>query len=648
MDASDSTIPAPSLDELQPLFPTYKLEGLVAQGGMGAIYKAHQRSLDRPVAIKILAREVGEDETFRETFAAEAKAMARLNHPNVIAVYDFGAADGMFFLVMEFVDGQSLREACDGIEVDPEKAAEVVTGICRGLAYAHDEGVLHRDLKPANILLDGSHQPKIGNFGLAHGVGERGEREERAGFRSGYAAPELAVHGRIDERSEIYAVGAVLYCLLTGREPGEAPLPAASSLCGCPSIYDAILARATDPDPAARYASADEMADDLENAAKSNPLRALSRLGVGTAPAPVRPPGPVPAKRKSAAALVVAAAAVLALVAGGAYLATRSGGARPGPETAAELKPVVEARAAPRVGTAPKAVPKPAPQDSAPKESVQAGLARLKDKLAVGGREEFPEGTAAHDGSHFLVVDAAMTWSAAERFAEHHGAHLAVLPAREDRDWLRKHCYFKRPLWLGAGLAGREEWQWLDAAPWNASDTLSGSFETRRYLALSATGGLFPARHSQEYGLVLQWRGDGTNPGTLEAQLKRTAKILKEGGTVLYPVGTRTREDSHYFHLETAMSWKEARQLAESAGGYLAIPSTAEEHAWMCSTLSVPLARGQAFWLGGFRLKLETAGNGSRARPGTTPAGRRAIPAATKPSTGWPCVEPRARRPPAG
>ena len=145
---ADYDFTAPSPEELAPFFPAYKINGFVAQGGMGAVYSATQTSLDRPVAIKILPKVFSNDPQFQATFESEAKAMARLSHSNLIAVFDFGEADGMLYIVMELVDGKSLHDSCRGESIEQKEAGRLVSEICRGLAHAHKAGIIHRDIKP--------------------------------------------------------------------------------------------------------------------------------------------------------------------------------------------------------------------------------------------------------------------------------------------------------------------------------------------------------------------------------------------------------------------------------------------------------------------------------------------------------------------
>ncbi|WP_052573516.1 serine/threonine-protein kinase [Haloferula sp. BvORR071] len=302
---SSQSFEAPTLEALSELLPAYEFTAFIAQGGMGAVYKAKQRALDRDVAVKVLPRELGDDPDFRQSFETEAKAMGRLNHPNLIGVYDFGAIDGMLYIVMEYVNGKSLYHSAYNMAVDPEQAAAIVKGICDGLAHAHENGVIHRDIKPANILLNEKIIPKIGDFGLA-----RPHWAEGPGLimgTPGYTAPEIYDNPEhSDRRTDIFAVGVILYELMTGQRPEEtSDLP--SAIVNCDKRLDAIFQKATDINPDRRYATAEEMSLDLATWAnkepEGTPLRTMQkppvrRQQVGAAPiahtAPRRRPGPAP------------------------------------------------------------------------------------------------------------------------------------------------------------------------------------------------------------------------------------------------------------------------------------------------------------------------------------------------------------------
>lgn len=258
---------APEVEEVARLFPNYEILGLIACGGMGAVYHAVQSSLERPVAIKILPREFSADAVFRSGFESEAKAMAKLNHPNLIGVYDFGEVEGLLFIVMEFVAGQSLHHAAHGFSVEHKDAVKLVINVCHGLAHAHEYGILHRDIKPSNILLDGQMNPKIGDFGLARTLERQIEEGEQIFGTPGYTAPEvLRPPFTIDQRADIFSVGVMLHELLTGHLPDADPRPA-SQICGCNHRLDAVIQRATHPDPNRRFTSAAELARELDNIA---------------------------------------------------------------------------------------------------------------------------------------------------------------------------------------------------------------------------------------------------------------------------------------------------------------------------------------------------------------------------------------------
>ena len=166
VEAATAWAPPPAT-ELEPLFPQLELLDLIGRGGMGAVYKARQKELDRIVALKVLPPGIGSDPAFAERFAREAKALARLNHPGIVTVHDFGRADGLFYFLMEFVDGVSLRQLMNTGRVSPREALAIVPQICDALQYAHDQGIVHRDIKPENILLDRQGRVKVADFGLA-------------------------------------------------------------------------------------------------------------------------------------------------------------------------------------------------------------------------------------------------------------------------------------------------------------------------------------------------------------------------------------------------------------------------------------------------------------------------------------------------
>jgi serine/threonine protein kinase len=292
----------PPISQLAPLFSGYLIESLIATGGMGAVYRAVQKSLDRTVAIKILPREFSDDEAFCQSFEEEAKAMARLNHPNLIGVYDFGEADGMLFIVMEHVPGQSLFHSANGIAIEVHEVIRIVSGICSGLAHAHENGILHRDIKPSNILLDLNAEPKIGDFGLARPMDRKIQEGEQIFGTPHYTAPEvLKPPHTVNQRADIFSVGVLLHELLTGKLPAEDRRPA-SAIIRCDPRFDAIIRNATNPTPELRYTAADQITRDLQAIATSAGPRVLRTATAKTPPGSraLRPPGALAPKNTTA------------------------------------------------------------------------------------------------------------------------------------------------------------------------------------------------------------------------------------------------------------------------------------------------------------------------------------------------------------
>lgn len=645
---------APTIEELAPLFPAYEFQQFIAEGGMGAVYLARQISLDRPVAIKILARELGNDPVFRASFEAEAKAMARLNHPNLIGVYDFGEADGMLFIVMEMVNGKSLHQSAYGRTIDPVQAGTLVAAISRGLEHAHSAGILHRDIKPGNILLDSDANPKIGDFGLAQPMGQKTAEDELIYGTPGYTAPEV-YHRQGDHRADLFSVGVLLHELLTGKLPdANGALP--STLCGCSRSFDAIIARATNPNQLLRFQTAGELADALDkailqsDAADASTNRLVLPSSASKAAAPVARGSVTRAKAQAQAQLVassnsskgsmIAIVSVCLILLIGLIVALSGGG---GVEDATVKKKKndradQQAKAAklkrdrarereserinrdrpnkkdPKIAGGNHPGNKNRPDNSgvpkkSSKPSPQESLTALKGKLASGGREEFPPGTEGKTGSHFVLVDLPLAWPDAKRFAEDHGAHLASLPGAADRKWFAEKFPSENPLWLGAGMTANGKWKWLDGSKWStAGGAVAQSGESSRALALGKNGELIANSAGEKRYFVLQWRDDGSNPASVGAELKRAAESIKAKGIDLadYPVGTRSysEDGSHFYIVRKVGDWDAARKLAIAAGGYLAVPSSKAESTWLRETFNADL-NGEKIqlWLGGYKLK---------------------------------------------
>lgn len=326
------TFEAPTPEYLAEHFPGYDIVNLVACGGMGAVYQAVQRSLDRPVALKILPREFGADASFRAAFEAEAKAMAKLNHPNLIGVYDFGEVDGMLYIIMEYVAGGSLYHASYGSRLDPREAARIVAAVCDGIAHAHEHGILHRDIKPANILLDLQAKPKIGDFGLARPIGTHESDSEAVFGTPHYTAPEVLNRPTaVDARADIFSIGVVLHELLTGQVPAADPrLP--SMISGCDLRFDEIVRTATNPVPEMRYTNAAVMAKalhSLEEAIGRATHLVATRPGIAPSrgPAPLRRvvPAQRPTIKQKSGAGVLTTLLILGAVIAAAWYIVKSG-----------------------------------------------------------------------------------------------------------------------------------------------------------------------------------------------------------------------------------------------------------------------------------------------------------------------------------
>lgn len=268
------TVPLLTPRDLAPHFPQLEILECLGRGGMGVVYKARQKSLNRLVALKLLAPERADDPQFAARFEKEAHALAALNHPNIVGVHDFGQAGGFYFLLMEFVDGVNLRQLLQTKRLTPKEALSIVPPVCDALQCAHDHGIVHRDIKPENLLIDKAGVVKIADFGIAKIVGNdactpvRGEStktEVSASLPFGtpdYAAPEQA-NGTADHRADIYSLGVVLYEMLTGERPKDDFVPP-SKRVQVDIRIDEIVLRALEKTPELRFATAAEFRTQVE------------------------------------------------------------------------------------------------------------------------------------------------------------------------------------------------------------------------------------------------------------------------------------------------------------------------------------------------------------------------------------------------
>jgi len=264
--------PPPGPAEIARHFPQLEIIECLGRGGMGAVYKARQSKLNRLVALKILAPEKGADPKFAERFLREAQALARLSHPNIVTVHDFGEADGLYYLLMEYVDGLTLRQLLQRRKMAPEEALKIVPKICEALQFAHEQGIVHRDIKPENVLLDKQGRVKIADFGIAKLVGAEAPRfaltEEQSVIGTpNYMAPEQVEKPQlVDHRADIYSLGVVFYEMLTGELPLGNFQPPSKKVQVDVRLDDVVL-HALEKEPERRYQHASEVKTDLETIA---------------------------------------------------------------------------------------------------------------------------------------------------------------------------------------------------------------------------------------------------------------------------------------------------------------------------------------------------------------------------------------------
>ena len=259
----------PSVGRLAELFPALQIMELIGAGGMGAVYKARQEGLDRVVALKILPEEFGHDVKFALRFTREARTLAKLSHPNIVCVYEFGNVEDTYYFLMEYVEGSTLRDVVKARQLAPEQALAIVPHLCDALQYAHDKGVVHRDIKPENILMSVDGLVKIADFGLSRILGNESQQHSLTATHQvmgtpRYMAPEqLEGAHSVDHRADIYSLGVVIYEMLTGELPiGRFAAP--SQKAEIDVRLDEVVLRTLEKEPQRRYQRASQIKSDVQ------------------------------------------------------------------------------------------------------------------------------------------------------------------------------------------------------------------------------------------------------------------------------------------------------------------------------------------------------------------------------------------------
>ena len=290
--------------DLASKFPHLEVLHLVARGGMGDVYCARQTSLNRLVALKIIRPDVQAAQGFADRFVREAQALAKLSHQNIVTVYDFGQTDGVYYFIMEYIDGINLRQMLQAGKLGPRQALEIVPAVCDALQFAHDKGIVHRDIKPENIMVDTDGNVKIADFGLAKLLDKKADstmltKANQVMGTMHYMAPEQFESPLdVDHRADIYSLGVVIYELLTGELPLGRFAPPSKKVTVDVRL-DEIVLQTLEKEPSLRYQRVSELKSDVQSFSQTASIRNASHVAQPAPPVkqPIAEstlPGPIP------------------------------------------------------------------------------------------------------------------------------------------------------------------------------------------------------------------------------------------------------------------------------------------------------------------------------------------------------------------
>lgn len=583
----------PSPQAMHSLLPAFEFTAMVTSNHLGAVYFANQKSLERQVALKVFSPALAAEADFRKAFANSSKLAAGLRHTNLIGLLDSGEVGGMPYLVMEFVPGKSLARSTKGHIVEFGQSMSIIDAICEGLAHAHDAGLVHGHLDNLSILLNQNAVPKIGNFGFGRAV----HTDPDVSVPTHFTAPEvLANPTAATKSSDVYSVAALFHGLITGKSfSPQSPPP--STVCNCRPAVDAVLKRATDPDPLKRFADARAFQAAL-NKATAKPAPAAASPATTPPPAAALPKGGF--DRKLLVKIVIIIVLLIAIkFTWDLQKKVRADRDRENREIIAKQK-LAKERAAALVAemealdqrNKPVSRPEQAPTEVKFVEKPTDSLRRLRSSLADGQRSEMPVGTVKKGDRAYFLVEENMQWAEAAHFAEEHGAYLA--DPSEDLAWLEAELTKGRKFWLGATRSGGDSWVTSVGKPWSPAAQPKGD---GFFLIGEPSGEFDSADATDSHPFVIEWREDGTNPGSLANVLAATLASLG-GGTPIYPPGTVVSGERHYLFVNRPVSWTQAVDLAKSGGGHLCVAATSEEID-VVAKLTNRIKAKEGIWLGG-------------------------------------------------
>lgn len=630
---------------MQAMLPQYAFEKLLGRGGMGAVYKAQQMSLQRAVAIKVLPGDLIDDldGNFAERFKNEARTMAKVNHPGIVKVFDFGETmTGLLYIVLEFIDGtdvsQMIREKG---RLSQDYALAITAHVGDALAYAHKNGIVHRDIKPANILISQEGTVKVADFGLAKANDPSQSGITKTNMAMGtpdFVAPEAFIPGMpLDGRADLYAIGVMLYQMLTGEIPrGIWTLPGIK--LGTDPRFDAIITKAMQTDREVRFQTAAEIRQELDvimttpralliqqqqaaaeaaaratqeqKQAASGPQKPLAHgPQKRNAEQPVRS-APPPAK-KSSLGPVIGIAATIALIAGLAYM-LNTPVEKPAPPMAASTpKPQGDKPLAPISGSAP--APTAIPSGNAGFSNF-APSAQWRDELAV---TEAWGPAWQRVGSEMRVVEsknpmrlfADLRRDSALRVRFRSQSDAAFLDLIQRLNKVGTGPRYVITVWMKDILGGsldilplKKDGERRTLAPLKSQPTLATG--TEHTAELYAIGNRLTFFFD---GQLLSETQDSTLaegfPGLMASKgielIRVETAVLDKQTTNPPPVAVQTFGGHRYQFFPDELNWEEAKAKAAAAGGHLATITSQEENQWIMDIFVTGLPQGLSLWLGG-------------------------------------------------